>query len=69
MNLYVIQRADGMFVAKDGSEHSYTDRLQDAQVYQTREDAERNRCPGNERAVSIADAIGSSPFNLGGAGR
>lgn len=47
---YVIKRTDqgGGYVAPPGSRKSYTPRLQSARVFSTREEAERNRCPGNE---------------------
>ena len=59
MNLYVIQRTDGRYVARSPIvSSSYVKQLQHAQVYRTREDAERNLCPGNERIVTVADAMG-----------
>lgn len=47
---YVIRRTDqgGGWVAKPGGKHSYTNKLQDARVYPTREAAEADRCPENE---------------------
>ena len=50
--MYVIQRNDGAFVSKSGSASSYTNKLQDARTWETRESAERELCPGNERIVS-----------------
>lgn len=55
---YVIMRTDGVYVARSGSASSYTPYLQRARVFTTREAAERERCPGNERVVSIEAALG-----------
>ena len=52
---YVIVRDDGQYVARPGSEHSYCGNLQDAKVFWTLAEAERNRCPENERTVSLED--------------
>lgn len=55
---YVIQRnEDGKYVAPPGREHSYTNKLQNARVFNAREDAERERC-GNETIVPVAQALG-----------
>ena len=41
--MYVLQRVeDGKFVARSGSKDSYTRDLQKAQVYTTKESAEKN---------------------------
>lgn len=51
--MYVIKRlSDGKYVARSGSEHSYTSNLQHAQVYMTLEEARRNVC-GNETIVPV----------------
>lgn len=50
---YVIVRNDGMYVADmrlSSNGASYTDKLQHAKVYATREAAERDRC-GNETII------------------
>lgn len=56
---YVIKRTDqgGGYVAKPGSEHSYTHKLEDARTWASREDAERERCPGNEIIISVSRLI------------
>ena len=55
---YVIQRVtDGAYVSPRGQARSYVQRLQDALVYPTRAEAERERCIGNERVVSVLDAF------------
>jgi hypothetical protein len=52
--VFVIQRCDdGSYVARPGSVHSYTKKLQDARVFSSREDAERERC-GNETIVPVS---------------
>lgn len=56
--MYVLQRVDdGAFVAPPGSQKSYTRYLQEALVFQTREAAERERCPENERILAVEDAM------------
>jgi hypothetical protein len=55
--IYVIVRDDGKFVAPPGQEKSYSDKLQDAWGFPTREAAQRQVCPGNERIVPITDII------------
>jgi hypothetical protein len=52
MDGYVVIREDGRYVARPGSEHSYTRRLQNARVYDTRPEADRDCC-SNERVVSV----------------
>lgn len=51
--MYVLVRTDGAYVARPGSQASYTRVLQDARVFVTRESAERDRCVDNERIESI----------------
>jgi hypothetical protein len=55
---FVIQRnEDGAFVRPGGHETSYTHKLQEAEVYRTREEAERNRCPGNEHVTDLESVL------------
>lgn len=56
---YIIERTDqgGGYVAKPGSNSSYTHRLEDARVYPTREAAERDRCPGNEAIRELREVF------------
>ena len=56
--MYVIQRNDGAFVARKGSTSSYVSNLQYARTFATREEAERDRCPENERVVSVWQVMG-----------
>ncbi len=54
--MYVIKRIEkdgGGYVAKDGSEHSYTHYLPEAKIFKTIEAAELNRCPDNEIILRI----------------
>lgn len=55
--MYAIVRLDGKYVAKPGSKLSYTDRLESAQIYLSREDAESNKCPENERVIRVTDRL------------
>lgn len=53
--MYVIQRTDqgGGYVAEYGSKHSYTNRVEKARRYRTREEADTDRCPENEVVVEL----------------
>jgi len=54
---YVLQRTtDRRFVAPPGREPSYVRMLQHARIFSTRAAAERERCPENERALSLDEA-------------
>lgn len=53
--MFVIVREDGKYVAMPGSEKSYTNRLEEAQTFSTREKAEASRCPENETVKAVAD--------------
>jgi hypothetical protein len=56
---YVIKRTDGMYVTRPGSRSSYTAKLQDARPFNSRAEAERERCPANEIIVSVEEEIRS----------
>lgn len=43
------------YVAKPGSKHSYTQSLPCIRWYATREEAERDLCPENERIMTPAE--------------
>lgn len=47
---------DGRYVAYPGMASSYTDRLEDARLYGTREAAQRDAC-GNERVAMVRDCL------------
>ena len=55
--MYVIGNLDnGKFVAdmrKSRDGHSYTRDLRQAKIFDAKEKAERERCPGNEQVVSV----------------
>lgn len=60
MNGYVLRRTDGAYVAdmsKNPTGSSYTNKLQHAQVFHTREAAERNRCIENETVVALEEIL------------
>lgn len=48
---YVIKNGS-FYVSKRGSASSYTNKLQNAQVFKTREEAEKNKCE-NEGVVYV----------------
>lgn len=54
--MYVIQRTDqgGGYVAQSGSAHSYVKFSPDARKFSTKEEAESERCPQNERVIQEA---------------
>lgn len=51
---HVIVRDDGQYVAKPGSQHSYTKRFEDARIYPSRDAAIADLCPDNERVQPIS---------------
>lgn len=63
--MYVLVRTDqgGGYVARPGSQHSYTRRLEEAQTFPSREVAERGKCE-NEVARSVEEILGGGrrPF-------
>lgn len=52
MSYVLVRTSDGAFVARPGSASSYTLALQKAETFQSKEQAERNKC-GNEVAVCV----------------
>lgn len=56
---YLIERTDqgGGYVTPPGSLRSYTKDVTKARRYRTAEAAERDRCEGNERVVSLAQLV------------
>ncbi len=56
---YLIIRTDGKWVARAGSQHSYTTKIENARVFDTRAAAEADRCVGNEHVVEVIDALRS----------
>lgn len=57
--MYVLVRhSDGKYVARSGSEQSYTKRLEDARKFSSREAAEADRCVQSERIANVSDILG-----------
>ena len=54
---YVIKRSDGAYAAPPGQRSSYTPYLQRARTWFTREAAEDECCPGNERVASVDEEL------------
>lgn len=52
---FVIQRTDqgGGYVAPAGSKKSYTPRIASARRFATYQQAEQDRCEGNERVLKV----------------
>ena len=56
--MFVIRNTEtGRYVTPPGSRGSYTTALQHARTWSTREAAERERCPGNERVLSVDEIM------------
>ncbi len=53
MTVYVLRRSIGGYVTWPGMARSYTRNPMDARWFSSAEEAERNRCPGNESIVQI----------------
>lgn len=56
MSGFLLVRTDGAFVSRPGSRSSYTRDLLLARIYPTRDQADADRCPGNERIIPV-DAL------------
>lgn len=57
-NGYVVINSDtGKYVSRPGSARSYTTRLENARIFDTREQAERDKC-GNEYIVPLSYVLG-----------
>ena len=55
--MYVLKRhEDGKYVALPGSHHSYTTDLRRAQIFPTKEAAEKDKC-GNESALTVESQL------------
>ena len=62
--MFVLRRTDGAYAAPHGSVASYTRSLQFARIFNTREAAEQDRCPDNERVVSVADCLHRQAYSV-----
>jgi hypothetical protein len=49
----LVHNETGKYVAEPGQDKSYTQRLEEAQTFSTREEAERNRCDQSERIAAV----------------
>lgn len=54
---YLLQRTDqgGGYIAPPGSRYSYTRDQAKARRFNSRDEAERSRCPGNEVIVEVRE--------------
>lgn len=58
--MFVLQHNEtGKYVARPGSERSYTNRLEEARVFRTLEGAEAERCVESETVVDVRRLLGS----------
>lgn len=56
--MYIIRRTDqGGYVAPPGSKNSYTKSALKARRFDSKEEAERNRCVENEVVINLNDLI------------
>ena len=53
----LVRTSDGKYVAPPGQERSYTERLEDARVFASREMAERERCVDSEYVRSLESLL------------
>ena len=53
--MYLIKRTDkrGLYVAQPGRKNSYTNVLRYARKFRTKEEAEKERCEGNEIVIDM----------------
>lgn len=62
--MYILQNNDNnKYVAHSGSEHSYTNRLEQARVFKTKESAQKHAC-GNETILHITDVLNRSDDSM-----
>lgn len=62
--MFVIQHnKTGRYVADNNSIRSYTQRLEQARVFRSKEDAEKERCVENETLVRVFDLFESMVRN------
>lgn len=58
---YVLQhKKTHRYVARWGSEHSYTKKLEEAQVFTSKAEAERNACVESEVVRELTSLVGSA---------
>lgn len=60
--MFVLKNTDhGKYVARPGSEHSYTHKLEEAQIFAKREHAENHRCRDSEIVVELDTLLLGKP--------
>ena len=60
--MYILQRDDGAYVAQRGSPHSYTRKLELAEIFPTLDAAQRNQCVENERIIALGERLKQTRF-------
>ena len=50
---WIIRRAGGGYAARPGSKKSYVPSTRNARTYDTKEEAEADCCPDNERPIFV----------------
>jgi hypothetical protein len=60
--MYVIERTDqgGGYLAKEGNDKAFTRDVAKVRIFERREDAERERCKGNEVVICLRDFLNAS---------
>ena len=59
---YIIQRvSDGLYVSPPGESHSYTQYAERARLFATYDEADKERCPENERIFHYNPPSPASP--------
>ena len=56
MNCILKNMSSGEYVSRPGSYNSYTAKLENAQIYSSREEAKRHRCD-NEVIINVSDIL------------
>ena len=64
--MYLIKRTDqgGGYVATPGRANSYTNRIENAQIFLSRSVADSQRCKGNEVIVELESLINVYEYRL-----
>lgn len=55
--MFVLICDNGRYVARSGSQSSYTNKLENAKIYKSREDADSDRCVENESIVNVSNIL------------
>jgi hypothetical protein len=54
--MYVIKNGNGKYVSKPGSYYSYTDKIEKARIFKTKEATIDSKCE-NEYVVAVSDIL------------